>query len=70
MTDQLTPGGGAVFAGNIFGYRLNSNKHLDAEESAYVKVSLNGGNVSIGYKRWSKMKSDHANKVAVASADH
>lgn len=59
LADQLT------FAGKVYGHRLNSNKHLPNDQSAYVKATLNGGVVSIGYKRWSKMKADHQNKITV-----
>lgn len=58
------------FAGPVLGHRLNNTSHLPTGESAYVRFDLNGGAVSVGYKRWSKMRSDTANKVTPAAADH
>lgn len=61
LANQLT------FTGDVYGGRINS--HLDKNGSAYVEFNLNGGVCTAGFKRWSKMESDFANKTQPANQE-
>ncbi|MEJ6709566.1 MAG: hypothetical protein QNK92_12375 [Amylibacter sp.] len=58
------------FTAPVISFRLSIGSHLKNTESAYVKFSLAGGNLSVGYKRWSKMKEDNTAKNAADPAVH
>jgi hypothetical protein len=49
------------FTGPVYGARINS--HIATGESAYVQFDLLDSKVAVGFKRWSKMGLDNANKV-------
>ena len=57
----LALAGALGFAGDVYGARINS--HVEKDGSVYVQFDLNGGVMSVGYKRWSKLKSDNDNKT-------
>lgn len=49
------------FTGNVYGARIDS--HVSKKDSAYIEYSLAGNYVTVGFKRWSKMESDHNHPV-------
>jgi hypothetical protein len=54
------------FTGDVFGTRINNHlekKSSGKDKSVYVQFDLAGNTCSVGFKRWSKMKADMANKV-------
>jgi len=54
------------FTGDVYGTRINNHlekKTSDKDKSVYVQFDLAGNACSVGFKRWSKMKADMANKV-------
>lgn len=52
------------FTGDVYGARINSHVEKKGNErSVYVEFNLAGNDVTVGFKRWSKMDFDATNKV-------
>jgi len=55
-----------IFTGAVYGARINNHlekKTSDKDKSVYVQFDLSGNTCTAGFKRWSKMAADMANKV-------
>ena len=53
------------FAGDIRGARVSS--HVESGGSIYVQFDVAGNDCAVGFKRWSKLDSDHQHKVQPTS---
>jgi hypothetical protein len=52
------------FTGDVrYAHQQPPGENLDKDKSVYVQFDLAGNACSVGFKRWSKMKADMANKV-------